>query len=1707
MGKPFHIVLLLFTLLIYTNGFNIESSTILEKQTNVLGAELSYALLDLKFDRDIYRFKSVACPNTQCQIPAIDCSCDYTNKTDCPPVTGRDASCPPCPSDFTFSTPDGNVTLYYCLADEYWTAVEANKQYKFTTDSNTNQLNIRYKANSRICEGMRIFVEPNQGSLVMNVSPIPYFSYFGRNTPSTDTAYSAQINICPTDNQNFTSPSWTEDTYYITITPTTKYTEFNFEIISYDINNSSIAPSCTQVLSTHKCVIDGDLVSGYGANEEIHYYTYAVTQPKVIAFSFPSLLQDIDFFISDDPLLTEPNSFSKAKWDCSNERDDYLTLKLSPHPDGSPLILYIGVSTFYESEYVFTITTQGLNKPVLITDGSPKAATYSLVSSSRLNMQSGDSFSCNTWSRCSPFSIQYPYTQNLPIWPIPPEFLSDKRFQGLVFEDLQNPPEPRGYRAAFLLSNKRGDDQTVNSDLQTIMASKIEFLSTLVDAQGMALTGSYGFTLKNLTCNYQGFLNVSDRLNQEEDTLFSTTDFTKLNSVVFKINTLTMTDEWVSCQNQASSLLSVNTQNVEKMTTFCPYASTDSRFATDPCCNSSLTFFQCCVPRLMSVEQTDYIGVRDDLVEDQCHSTDCTISVLDEYKASLSTTSDCSVPGYVLEESQLEMRQVLRQCKSVISPSPCDSDSDCSSTDSKCDLFTRLCFTAPEKLDKLYLQCVFENLPKTYVFSIIYKHQLNQTDSANFLQSVFDAFKRLDCTYATGQDYRAHYEYYSEFIKPNRCYPSPRCLDLSCETVHDVCYDGNYGGWVYSHQDFIGICDSEIGLCNRKPCADGMTIPQCEADCKSIQNFCGYCSTNVSDCYTFPTLNQVQCSTAKACLLKDGLFDLSATTDPACQQKGYCDKPCGFECIGMSGCVLATATTSGACTGNHTWDATNKVCISTTATTVEECQALSTSMLKYVFVNCAANDYSQCYSDGLNHNVCHVKEIACQTKEQCEQTGGECSDRYFFSQENVLYYPEMQAKCVRGHYIWKSHWPIPTCDIYLEKDSPMGCYPYYFTIADSVADGYSENVTVNNAPIDRAQCEGLGSEFKWWVPAINQAQCTKQQGCKVVDSNQYNLPYNFRFNQMTKDLCDQCGNDVTSSWENMFKWTPGRWFPGVLVDTQWIPSDFILTGEIRELLDYEYLYEELEDSVNIHIADLYRSEALCRMERVEDNLKSISCSCSVDGDQSSQCFTSSALVLGETKPCQGEQSTYVFNNGQILFTGDSVKFACTSALISQISKQLYKSTARQSLSSSFVSYRKPDNYGVLNEKKAIIGTILTDGIKITTQGIQSLTLCFTDQSQFQEESDKYPVLDFAMENPTTTSLEPLELNIYTLTLTDNTTNKETKYICGDLNVTGSSISILPIHRLSEWADVNKEVFDKTSKGLLYTLAVFFCLTSIWGFYQLVVVAYRKYTLRERIKLVHLLILIVTLFITIRAVYFFILPSGSLSNNAVGDYILVVLPTFIYFTSFTIIIVLWYIIVKTKQTGRYMVERLTWFILVINIILYLLFMIIVLVFHYTEETPQDECGGRIIVSVSSTTPQRAVSIFYAVIQAVISLVIGAAFIYLGGTLYLAMRYKKVSESNSSSVHQQKIFIITFACSIGFILHCVFVLILVGAEPSNIVFSFLGLIVTEIIPSLSIFYSYNQGNLSGIKQVTNTNLNLQYVTNDSESFSSNKKTYPK
>ncbi|EGC39622.1 hypothetical protein DICPUDRAFT_74855 [Dictyostelium purpureum] len=1696
------------------NAINIISKTVIKKDISILNSDLSYALFDIEFDDEIFIHDSLACPNYNCtdivNEGESDCSCDYTDESDCPKTNGRDPACEPCPSTFeekidnilfkgdmckglggtTSTVIPPSKTKSNLKSNQFdnssstepansWVVLELDKEQTFTTDK---IIEFRYKANAKECMGMFLKISPLEGFPM---------SYFG-SLPSKDLIRfisgsslqrNAVYNICPSDNwekqDHFTYiKSWTTDTYYIYVEPQQVQTTFTIVLKSYQVPNDIPKPEeslCQNFLDSHRCINEGENTFGepYGQDQN-QYYTFQVFEASNYFFQFPSIFLGNFIYISDDDQIKFPNK-NNAKWIKEDSYENYLTLHLEPKSKGEPLTIYLCVTTFNPTNYSFTITREGILYQNSIYSQSSQQGALLLLSSSRFLSPRGWYSLCIDFADCKPFSILYPRQDINPLYPVPVALYdaADFDYNGVNPPNdivLNNTFRPRSYQFSFLLSfnNGKGISNEYLS-FEDAKSSKLEFLNTISSSNKRPLNLIVdGF--EEITVNSCDYLKYKSTLGSIKEPN-KTPTLQELNDWRYQLGMLELNDNWIACNSKAYDLLSFKTMVKNISTSSCSYHFNDHRFSLDPCCNSTLQYYQCCNPRVVQIEVQNYQDINKEMVMDQCIDFDCTKSALEEYGDYLSDDKQCDVPFYQSTQIQLASYNALRSCKPK-TPN-CLTNSDCSKYSLnnevvECDLYTRRCLIDIQVLDREYVACVINKLSPAVLYSFSDKN----TTSLNLTEITIEKYNQHladDCISGGSYPTRTTYKYSTD-TPYYGYYPINGCLDESCLTHYDSAFDYQVSGWTWEPEIDIKEC-SGFGFCPRLNCnynfkyglSEYNSTSSCEDACDSLPSeFCGYCSNNKeSACFVSTENTKQSCEEKSVCLLKNGKYIQGVTKEQCENENGICSHPCSRECTSLlqSPICVTNDNSMNSCLHSKNesldqfeWDPSYHFCQVLSLTSEDSCVSSG-----YIWRDCTKQPIDECYGE------CRLRDIACKNKQECLDRGGECSDTFYFSQKSSIYYPTGIGKCVRQHTLI-SPTGVVGCQTD-ENDTPNGCYsvdPIYFS---------------------KKECESQPG-YKWWGSARNKTDCISQMGCRILDQQSFtNLPFNYKFNEMDEYQCESCYESF-NTWANKFNWTDAVWFSGVYKQLNWISNKTYVQRDIKKVFSYQSFYNDLKDSTGKIIANLYRSQTYCKKERNQNTLNSIVCGCSFsdyysgndssnsnnirsldESDYSSRkCFTSSNPLLGLVRQCNGENSTLSFAFGKIILPNLFVSAGCQVITVSQLSKKTYTSSRADTLTSNFVSYQKPDNYGVLNQKEGIIGTLLTDGIIIKSDyRLSQVLICFIFSENPQ--ISKYPVFDFGY-IPPNQSIKPypMEADIFEL-------NKNgTTYKCIESDVESNSTFFL-MNRKEDWENEDKQVFDSPTVSLLYILATLFLVTTLYGIYQIIFITMQLRIDKKNLNTSHLLIVFVTLFIFLRSIYFFIMPKGLLLASPVGDYILVVLPTFLYFTAFSLIIVLWFIIIflvlKNNPSGN-LTKRLYTIVFIVNVVLYILFVSIVIVFQLTKYTPNNECGSRIIIEAKNSRAQTTVSILYAVIQVFLSLVLSGSFIYLGSSIYMTIKRNKLTIKGKLV----KIFVLTIVCSVTFFLHSIFILILEATNISSIALSFIGLLLTEVLPAVCIFFSYDQ-----------------------------------
>jgi lysylphosphatidylglycerol synthetase-like protein (DUF2156 family) len=153
---------------------------------------------------------------------------------------------------------------------------------------------------------------------------------------------------------------------------------------------------------------------------------------------------------------------------------------------------------------------------------------------------------------------------------------------------------------------------------------------------------------------------------------------------------------------------------------------------------------------------------------------------------------------------------------------------------------------------------------------------------------------------------------------------------------------------------------------------------------------------------------------------------------------------------------------------------------------------------------------------------------------------------------------------------------------------------------------------------------------------------------------------------------------------------------------------------------------------------------------------------------------------------------------------------------------------------------------------------------------------------------------------------------------------------------------------------------------------------------------------------------------------------------------------------------------------------------INVLIYLVFSILVLAFHFENGGTAITCGNKYL-STPDTSVKQITTVLYAALIALFSFIMciglavfGAKFVY-----QQAQRTKKFGVASPAN-SKKKVFTVAVVGGISFFLHSLFILIQTVYQP-KIVFNFIAIFITEIIPSMYMYYNQYTFNQNATREV--------------------------
>eukprot|EP01122_Echinamoeba_exundans_P014829 TRINITY_DN6807_c0_g1_i1.p1 TRINITY_DN6807_c0_g1~~TRINITY_DN6807_c0_g1_i1.p1 ORF type:complete len:1613 (+),score=228.23 TRINITY_DN6807_c0_g1_i1:46-4884(+) len=601
----------------------------------------------------------------------------------------------------------------------------------------------------------------------------------------------------------------------------------------------------------------------------------------------------------------------------------------------------------------------------------------------------------------------------------------------------------------------------------------------------------------------------------------------------------------------------------------------------------------------------------------------------------------------------------------------------------------------------------------------------------------------------------------------------------------------------------------------------------------------------------------------------------------------------------------------------------------------------------------------------------------------------------------------------------------------------------------------------------RAACVNAGGY--WHTLATDAATCTSAAPAACFDTA------SGVFLNRSRAQCDLC----SSEWRSPYSWSQGQWTPGTMIPLRYVTREWRASNTLGSAINYPRFTEEVGKAIADKVSTAFLTEALCRFDNLVKTIGAIACDCTgASASSSSSCFSAGAgarqIGVGRVCPSLANNISVspvtIYASPTALASDES----CRVVKISLIPNDQYALSGLSALTSEIFKQRITNLYAVArNSLGAVVGQILSDGIDISYDGSSGIPMrvCINTVEAIPRE-DSYTRYDLAV-------LDTKTNRINVLGITANATNGA---VCGPVSASGT---VFAVATLPEWRTV--QPYDQSQRAQSFVGSALYYFVVAFGLAQgFILVMWDRRNMVQRLSL----LAVVTSFNLIRGAYLTLAP-GTLDQAPGARYIFFELPTFLFFSAYSVVLYLWTLVIQRSQKMGNLkaadrAARLL--LLILNIIFYVVFVVFVILFA-TYGTSTSPCAFSEAQAQSRlSNGQRNLGIAYQAVIALICMVLALIFCVQGVRLVMLLRVFRQSESKARSIRRIMLTATAAVCTISFVIRsAVFVAASAGASLPVIVF-----VLLEVIPSLMVQWIMNPWN--GTKQQSSTtDSSRKYSTN--------------
>lgn len=152
------------------------------------------------------------------------------------------------------------------------------------------------------------------------------------------------------------------------------------------------------------------------------------------------------------------------------------------------------------------------------------------------------------------------------------------------------------------------------------------------------------FVTRQPSCDYVSFKAAHDGITAMIQSLGTAVTVDEIAQFVMGGAMYSASDAWLGCTAfiQQNLMLAYPIPTSLMNTTRCFAVPGSMEFMMDPCCNASLLYDSCCMPRPVSISTTHLIPL-EDLIYSHCNSPECSLQASTEYAQVANSLQDSTV--------------------------------------------------------------------------------------------------------------------------------------------------------------------------------------------------------------------------------------------------------------------------------------------------------------------------------------------------------------------------------------------------------------------------------------------------------------------------------------------------------------------------------------------------------------------------------------------------------------------------------------------------------------------------------------------------------------------------------------------------------------------------------------------------------------------------------------------------------------------------------------------------------------------------------------------------------------------------------------------------------------------------------------------------------------------------------------------------------